>query len=320
MRVRLVRIDTSNLRLFEFDYDVTMMTFLLSPDERVYARYGGREADNAESQQSVAGLRCVLEQVLQEHRAKTPRVAPRAAGPDWTIRDVAPDQFGGCIHCHQAREIIRFRLKADKKWTAQREFRFPPPSAIGVAFDVDRANVIRSITRHSPADLAGLKPDDVLTELNSVPVHSFGDAQFALDRATWTGEISVKWERAGHGHTGVIPLKAGWKRTDISWRRSLSNQLGYSRLSGTDLSANEKQALGLSPDQLAFRQRQGVHRQPAAAGIQPGDIILGINKQTPQLTEYDFENWVKSRYIRGETVTVDFLRNGERLSVKMPLK
>jgi DNA-binding response OmpR family regulator len=39
--VRLTRIDNLDLRLFELDYDLTMMIFFLNSEEKVYARYCG---------------------------------------------------------------------------------------------------------------------------------------------------------------------------------------------------------------------------------------------------------------------------------------
>ena len=316
----MVRIDTADLNLFEFDYDLTMMTFFLSPQENVYARYGGRDAGDAESQQSLAGLRTVMNSVLKEHRQTKPRVAPKSSATSWTIRDVAPDQIGGCIHCHQARELLRFRRLKKKEWTPQQEFRFPPPSAIGVELDVDRGNALKSVSPSSAASRAGLHRGDVLTELNGVPVYSFGDAQFALDRAPWQGEISASFKRAGKLQQTKIVLLPEWKRTDIAWRRSLANHLGYTRLAGTDLDAKEKQSLGLSEQQLAFRQRDNVHRQPRTAGIQAGDVILGLNQVELEISEHDFEAWVNSRYVRGETVIVNLIRNRKRLNIKMRLQ
>ena len=45
--MRLVRITGVDLRLFEFDYDLTWFAFFLSADGAVYGRYGGRDATEA---------------------------------------------------------------------------------------------------------------------------------------------------------------------------------------------------------------------------------------------------------------------------------
>jgi len=54
--VRLDRIADSDLKIFEFDYDLTMMVFFINADEQVIGRYGGRDADGPDTRQSLAGL------------------------------------------------------------------------------------------------------------------------------------------------------------------------------------------------------------------------------------------------------------------------
>ncbi len=43
--MRLAQFEDLDLNLFEFDLDLTMMIFFLNADERIYGRYGGRDAD-----------------------------------------------------------------------------------------------------------------------------------------------------------------------------------------------------------------------------------------------------------------------------------
>ena len=72
VRVRLTRVDNLDLNLFEFDYDLTMMVFFLNAEEKVYARYGGRDARNADSRQSLAGLHATMQSVLAMHARPEP--------------------------------------------------------------------------------------------------------------------------------------------------------------------------------------------------------------------------------------------------------
>ena len=72
IRVRLTRIDDLDLNVFEFDYDCTFMVFFLNAQEKVYARYGGRDADGPDSRQSLAGLHYTMESVLKMHARKAP--------------------------------------------------------------------------------------------------------------------------------------------------------------------------------------------------------------------------------------------------------
>jgi membrane-associated protease RseP (regulator of RpoE activity) len=88
----------------------------------------------------------------------------------------------------------------------------PHPDNVGIIPDVDRGNVVKTVTPKSPAAKAGLKPGDQLRSLNRVPIHSFGDALFALDRAPKKGEIDVTWERDGQARSTVNNNVARIKR------------------------------------------------------------------------------------------------------------
>jgi serine protease DegQ len=92
------------------------------------------------------------------------------------------------------------------------------------------------------------------------------------------------------------------------------------RLSGSDLTDEEKKALGLAPQQLAFRQRDPASRLAAAAGIKPGDIILGFDGKEPATDYYGFITYVQRHYIAGDQVMVDLIRDGKRLSLPMTLR
>ena len=55
-----------------------------------------------------------------------------------------------------------------------------------------------------------------MQRLDGVPIHSFADAQFALDRAPATGSTEVAWERAGALRKGSLALPDGWRKSDIT--------------------------------------------------------------------------------------------------------
>ena len=64
VRVRLDRLADSDLSLFEFDYDLTLMIFFLNSDEQILGRYGGRDGKGADTRQSLAGLNYSMQQAL----------------------------------------------------------------------------------------------------------------------------------------------------------------------------------------------------------------------------------------------------------------
>ena len=80
VRVRLPRVDDLDLNVFEFDYDVTFMVFFLDADDRVYARYGGRDSQDADNRQTLEGLRYTMESVAKMHARENKEYAPKAEG------------------------------------------------------------------------------------------------------------------------------------------------------------------------------------------------------------------------------------------------
>jgi S1-C subfamily serine protease len=320
VRVRLTRIDNVDLNLFEFDYDLTFMIFFLNAEEKVYARYGGRDAENPDKRQSLAGLHYTMQSVLQMHQRAEKAFAPRSQESTRVLRQVFDQRgLGHCMHCHQVKETLNAELQKAGKWSRDLVWRYPLPENVGFTLDVDRGNVIGQIKEKSPASAAGLQAGDVVQRLNGVPIHSFADAQFALDRAPSAGSIEVVWQRGDQVQKAALSLRDGWRATDLSWRPSMQHFVPSPRLYGSDLVPAEKKALGLSPTQLAFRQKHPLSEEARAAGIRQGDIILGIDDKLLETDMAGFYEYIRSTYLIGDRVTVNVLRDGKRQGFRLTL-
>lgn len=322
--MRLPRIDSSDLALFEFDFDTTMSIFFLNAEEKLYGRYGGRDSKGPETRMSLAGLHYAMEAALDTHARlkKEPELALPAPEKPRFVRDIGSGfgARGGCLHCHQVNELMNSRLERSGQWTRDRLWRYPPPDNLGLVLEVDRGDIVKEVVPESPAARAGLAKGDRVQRLNGLPVHSFHDAQFALDRAPATGAVEVSWQRGEQTMKAELTLAEGWKRTDISWRTSLQKFVPAPRLSGFDLKPKEREALGLSPKQLAFRHHEVVHSQAKDAGIRAGDIILGVDDRKMEMEESEFIHFIRHNYVRGDVVKVNVLRGTERLSLPMKLR
>src|SRR5437660_12916283 len=104
--------------------------------------------------------------------------------------------------------------------------------------------------------------------MNGVAVASETDAQYGLHRAPPSGEIPIVWLRGGKTWKGALTLSDGWRKTDISWRRSLQDLEPSPWVYGENLTALEKKNLGLSERQLAFYMGSFVPTPARQAGIQ----------------------------------------------------
>jgi serine protease Do len=262
-----------------------------------------------------------MQSVLAEHALARPRFAATETGEPFFIREIAPASgLGRCIHCHQAKEVIYNKLDQEGKWSIDLAFRYPLPDNLGLSLEVDRGNIVEEVVPDSPAARAGIQKGDLISTLNRVPVHSFGDAQYALDRAPKKGSIEVSWNRSGRDLRGKIELPDRWRRTDIGWRPSLQNFVASAQVYGKNLNADEKASLGLSAARLAFRQKDNVPEQAKKAGVRPGDIIIGVDDRELEMTAYQFLTYVRGNYVKGETLTLNLIRNGRRLNLPMQLE
>ena len=320
VRVRLTRIDNEDLNLFEFDYDLTFMVFFLNAEGKVYGRYGGRDADSPDSRQSLEGLLYTMKSVLRMHDKEQKAFAPRSEdGPKYLRQMSGLRRPGRCLHCHQVKEVLNAELQRSGKWTRDLAWRYPLPENLGLKLEIDRGNVVKEVKKHSPASAAGLAPGDMLQRLGGVPIHSFADAQFALDKAPKSGSVEVAWQRGDRAMKDKLPLPEGWRKTEIYWRPSMQRLVPSPRLYGLDLKPEEKKALGLPASQLAFRQKALVPTQARAAGIRGGDIILGIDDKRLDMDVDGFVGYVQRNYLVGDRVTVNLLRDGKRMNLPMTL-
>jgi membrane-associated protease RseP (regulator of RpoE activity) len=297
--VRLTRITGVDLRLFDFDHDLNFMVFFLG------------------------GLKYAMTAALESHKN-----APKEAPPPRLGQPLLAEEYpaakklrkGECIHCHQVNEFRRAQLKDEGKWTKENVWRYPLPENIGLTLDLDLADRVKAVAPQSPASIVGVRPGDRLTRLNGQTVFSFGDAQYALDRAPASGEIPIIWDRDGKEQKATLKVAQGWKRTNITWRPSLLDVLATLPFFGDDLDECEKKTLGLGEKRMAFRQDKPLSKELVGIGLKDDDVIIGVEGQTLEMTMSEFLGYVRRNYLAGERLTVNVLRAGKRVDLPMTLR
>ena len=321
--MRLIRITGVDLNLFDFDYDLTWAGFFLNTDEKIYGRYGGRDASGPDARMSLAGLRHAMSAALAAHRREGKVKPPARTGKSLLAENLpAARQLnrGACIHCHQVNEFRREERKATGKWRREDIWVYPLPENIGMTLEVDRGDRVRAVRPSSPAARAGLRAGDILKRLHGQSVASFADAQYALHRAPVKGQVAIAWLRDGKEVSGHLQLTEGWKKTNLTWRASVLDILPSLTVYGVELSPGEKKRLGLSAKRLAFRQSSPVHREARAAGVQEEDVILGIDGQKMEMSMQEFLAYVRRNYLVGDRITLNVLRNGKHVGLPMTLR
>jgi hypothetical protein len=318
--VRLERIIGVDLNVFEFDYDLTFQAFSVGADGKVLGRFGGREPDNAERYLTLPALRHAMQAALEAHRRAKPD-KPAEPAKKLLVEDYpAAKQMKGCIHCHQVNEFRRAQEKSAGRWRPDDRWVYPLPRNVGLTLDPDQGDRVKAVAADSPAARAGVQPGDVLKTVNGLSVASFGDVQYALHRSPVRGEIAVAWQHGDRALTGTLALADGWRRTNLTWRPSMLDILPSLALSGDDLTAAEKKALGIPAKRLAFRQGDRVQSEAKAAGVQAGDVVVGLDGRTPEMTMDEFFGHVRRNYLVGDRITLNVLRAGKRLDLPMTLR
>jgi hypothetical protein len=320
---RILNMRGVNLNVFQFDYDLTWAAFFLNANEHIYGRFGGRDASSPDKYLTLAGLKHALRAALESHAKKAGEAPRQQAGESFTVerypaaKRVKDD---ACIHCHQVWDFRREDLKAKGKWSRDDIWIYPLPENVGLTLSRDEQNRVKAVSAfNSSAGRAGLKPGDVLLQMGGQPVASFADVQHTLHRAPAEGQLAIAWERGGQKLEGVLELAKGWRESDISWRESMWGLEPAPCVYGQDLSAEEKQKLGLEPTRLAFKQGKFVPAPARMAGIREGDIILGINDRKLAMTMLQFNAWVRLNFQVGDKITFNILRDGKRMEIPMTL-
>ncbi len=324
MLVRLVNMRGVNLNVFDFDYDLTWVGFFLNAQERVYGRYGGRDAGEADARLTLPGLKHAMQQALATHRREARTRPTRSPQPELIAESYPASRnlkAGACIHCHQVYEFRREVERTRGTWRNELSWNWlpPPPDNLGLHLDVNRGNRIVSVRPDSPAGRAGLRADDELTSLNYAPVAAIADVQMALRDAPQAGTIPVTYLRGTRTVTGSLVVTGNWKQSDLSWRAFMWGLAPQASVYGKDLTEEEKRTLGLSPKALAFRQGNYVPDAARGAGIRANDLILGVDGKRFEMTMLQFNASVRLNYKVGDRVVFNLIRNGQRLEVPMTL-
>lgn len=331
MLVRITNMRGVDLRLFDFDFDLTWAAFFMNAEGHILGRYGGRNEQAAEAHLSLLGLKYAMQRALQSHRKAAKRAARLVPlEPNEAAR---PEEFaaarrlkeGDCIHCHQVYDFRREAFEGD--WRKQRVWVYPPPENLGLVMSVDQGDLVQQVISGSPAARAGLQSQDRLLWVlpgntgDAIPIASYADLQYALHRTpSEARHLSLAWERHGREHQSRLPLPEGWRKSDISWRASMWGIAPRASVWGQDLNTQEKESLGLLPTRLAFRQGDYVPPQAARAGVRAGDIVLGIDGLELEMSMLQFNAYVRLHYEVGDTITLNLIRDGKRLDLPMKLE
>jgi serine protease Do len=155
-------------------------------------------------------------------------------------------------------------------------------------FDMKNASgaLISQVEPDSPGAKAGLKSGDVITELNSQPVTDAGSLQVEIGQKQPGSTIKLGIMRDGKSMTLPVTLEAMGSRDGKT--ESASAEHGKPRwgLGLADLTPSTRQELQ-APNDVAGAVVANVQPGSPAdnAGIQRGDVIVGVNRKPVKSAE-----------------------------------
>ncbi|MXW70784.1 MAG: hypothetical protein F4Z74_04945 [Acidobacteria bacterium] len=322
VRARITRMNRIDVGLFDFDWHHSIYFFIVSPDEQIYLRYGGRDAASADSYLDLDSFALALRAGLEEHeRWRAGELPARPRPPPFFARElerlrVQELERGRCVECHMIGDYRAAAREREGTLDKRREmFRSPDIRDLGIHLDVPRGLAVERA--QGAAMVAGLLPGDAIVNFAGQRVLTFGDLLYvydSLDRAATRLPLTV--ERAGAGRVElVIELPPQWWVSDIAYRYwSIDPQ---THLTAAPLTEARKRDLGFDPEGFACE----VTRVNARAGVldlhdlRAGDVIYSVDGVEADPSVGDCLVYLRLNVTAGEEVDLGVLRDGDRTEV-----
>lgn len=325
-----------DLAQFQFDYDLTWAAMFLNADGTVYGRFGTRSIEGAMAHISVAALKNAMARALDLHAGYPANRAQfadkRGPEPKWRRaldipalkgrfgeRSEEQTQRKGCIHCHHVHDGWNQTAQNAGTFDTDSMWKYPLPNNVGMAMDVDSGNIVASVAEGSFAATAGILAGDVVASMSGQPIISQADMQWVLHHAPPECEIEVEVIRNGARSTKTLSVSGEWKRSNIVWRASFPSIAPHLWVRAPELSVEEKAALGLPEDALALKVTTIWAGAARRAGLMIDDVIVDAGGHTAAMGDGEFKIWLKLNYKDGDSLPTTVLRDGERVSLMIPI-
>lgn len=335
--VRQVEMKGVDLSQFQFDYDLNWAAMFLNADGVVYARYGTQSAQGADAYNSIEGLEKTMQRVLALHAAypRNIRELEGKRGPKKPYR-TALEMLGldnkekyrnettrqNCIHCHNIHDAEQLHAQTTGTFHFDQLWRYPLPDNLGLSIDPKDGRRIQKVQDGSPAAQAGLKAGESVTHVNGQAITSIADIQWVLHHLPNTkAHVTVRGRDSGEK---TLELKAGWKKTDISWRGSIWSLSPRLRVWTPELTRFERDEKGVPRDQLGLLVKWINKNRPGGraahdSGLREGDVIVAVEGESRRMTPPEFNVYIKLNYQVGEELPVTVLRDGQPREIRIKL-
>jgi len=321
--VRITRMDTTDVGLFDRDWNNAVYFFALNAEEQIYLRYGGRDAASPDTYLDLNSLEIALAQGLAQHQRYLSgelKLEPRPAPffpreiPLLVQRTFAQRQ---CVECHLIGDFQNIQRERDGTLDKLTHlYRSPDIKTIGIYLDVPKGLVVKEA--QGAALAAGMKAGDRIACWNGTPVLTFGDVQYRYDKVDRRAKtMTVSVDRAGTPLELAIALPDRWWWTDLRFRQSSVDP--RSDFEDRPLTGDEKRKLALKPDGFASYVKHVGELAKALKthDLRVGDIIVAVDGVDHDDLANTAELYIKLRKKAGQSVMLDVLREGQRIPMQL---
>jgi len=321
--VRIVRMDSVDVGLFDRDWNNTLYYFMLNADEQIYMRYGGRDPASADTYLNLSSLELALKQGLELHRqylkgelkkSERPKPLYPREIPMLVERTLGRNQ---CVECHLIGDFQN--LQREQEGTLDKlthMFRSPDIKTLGIQLDVPKGLVVKEA--RGAVQSAGMKPGDRIAALNGTPVWTFGDLQYYYDKVNRKSDsIVITVDRSGTRVPLSVALPLRWWLTDLRYRQSSVEPRTY--FEDRPLTDAEKRSHGLKTDGFASEVKfvADFAKTMKSNELRTGDIIFGVDGAERDELANTADLFIKLRKTPGDSITLDILRDGQRMKSQL---
>lgn len=330
IRVRVVDMTGINIGLYDWDRHFSIYFFAVSPDERIYLRYGGRDSRSADSYLDLDSLTLALEEGLEQHEVwargelpEKPRPAPRFPRDVETLRiqEMADGKMSGgrCIECHMISDYeVVAKEVAGTLDKPQDMFRSPDVRDIGIHLNVPKGLVVDHAT--GAAAQAGLSSGDRIREIEGVAVLTFGDLLHVydkLDRESPSLSLEVERRASQTDRPTRVKLEVElpplWWAHDLKHRRWSIDPVVY--FESEPLTSGRKSSLDLKQEGFACEVTK-IRSWASVLGthtLEMGDVLFSVDGVETDPLATSCGLYIQLRIRAGDPVTLGVIRNGERI-------
>ncbi len=318
--VRIIRMDTIDIGLFEHDRNNTIYFYILNADEQIYMRYGGRDNASPDTYLNIESLTLAAAKGLELHANPPP--APARPKPDfpknYPMLVERTFERNQCVECHLIGDYQNLHRQKDGTLDKLVHlFRSPDLKTVGILLDVPKGLVLKEATGAAAA--AGMQAGDRLAKWEGTTVWTFADVQHRFGETPRTAkEAKLTVERGGKMVELTMTLPPRWWWAETKFRQSSVEPRFY--FDDRPLTADDKKAMGLPADGFASMVKyvSSIARTMELHALQEGDVISAIDGKRVDPDAHTATLFLILRKLPGESAMLEVLRGGQK--IEMPLK